>query len=157
MIEYSAMDSFFRPLSKIIATVFFVGYIPFASGTFGSLTALLLVMFLKPDRLLHGTLIIGCFAIGTVCAHAAEGFFGTDSGRIVIDEFTGFLISVFLVPLTTGYLTAAFFLFRFFDILKPPPIRNIERVVSGGLGVMLDDAAAGLAANLCLQLWRAVV
>ncbi|MBF0506675.1 MAG: phosphatidylglycerophosphatase A [Nitrospirae bacterium] len=148
------MDAFFRGLSKIIATVFFIGYIPFASGTFGSLAALLFVLFLKPGRLLHGVLVAAVFVIGTASAHAAEGVFGHDSGRIVIDEFSGFLISVFWLPFTAGYLAVAFFLFRFFDILKPPPVRNIERAVSGGLGVMLDDAVAGLMANLFLQLWR---
>jgi phosphatidylglycerophosphatase A len=150
------MDGFIRPLSKIIATVFFIGYIPFASGTFGSLAALICMWLLKPDRLLHGLLVLAAFALGTVTAQVAEGLFGKDSGRIVIDEFTGFMISVFLLPLTAGYLIAAFFLFRFFDILKPSPIRNIERAVSGGLGVMLDDVAAGLATNLLLQMWRTV-
>jgi len=150
------MDGFFRSVSKIIATVFFVGYIPFASGTFGSLAALICISLLKPDRLSHGVLAVLLFGLGTVTAHVAETILGEDSGRIVIDEFTGFVISVFSLPLTAGYLAAAFFLFRFFDILKPSPIRNIERNVRGGLGVMLDDAAAGLMTNLLLQLWRIV-
>ncbi|MGD0282235.1 MAG: phosphatidylglycerophosphatase A [Dissulfurispiraceae bacterium] len=150
------MDGFLRPFSKIIASVFFIGYIPFASGTFGSLAALIFMWLLKPDMVLHGVLVVGAFALGTVVSHIAEGIFGKDSGRIVIDEFTGFMISVFLLPLTAGYLTAAFFLFRFFDILKPPPIRNIERAVRGGLGVMMDDVAAGLMTNLLIQIWRLV-
>ncbi len=150
------MDGFLRSLSRIIASVFFIGYIPFAPGTFGSLAALIFMWLLKPDRLLHGVLMVAAFALGTFVSHIAEGFFGKDSGRIVIDEFTGFMISVFLLPLTAGYLTAAFFLFRFFDILKPPPIRNIERAVGGGLGVMMDDAAAGLMTNLLIQIWRLV-
>jgi phosphatidylglycerophosphatase A len=150
------MDGFLRLFSKIIASVCFVGYIPFASGTFGSLAALIFMWLLKPDRPLQGVLVVTVFALGTLVAHVAEGIFGKDSGRIVIDEFAGFMLSVFLLPLTAGYLTAAFFLFRFFDILKPPPIRNIERAVSGGLGVMLDDAAAALMTNLLLQTWRLV-
>ena len=64
------------------------------------------------------------------------------------------MISVFSLPLTAGYLAAAFFLFRVFDILKPAPIRHIERSVKGGLGVMLDDAVAGLMTNLLLHIWR---
>jgi len=111
---------------------------------------------LKPDRLLHGIFAAVLFGLGTVTSHITESIFGEDSGRIVIDEFTGFVISVFSLPLTAGYLAAAFFLFRFFDILKPSPIRNIERAVGGGLGVMLDDAAAGVMTNLLLHLWRAV-
>ncbi len=156
MIEYNAMDSFFRFVIKIIATVSFIGYIPFAPGTFGSMAALLFILIIKPDRPLLGALIAVVFVIGTVSAHAAEGIFGHDSGRIVIDEFVGFMISVFSLPHTAGYLIAAFFLFRVFDILKPSPIRSIERAVSGGMGVMLDDAAAGLMTNLFLQLWRTV-
>jgi phosphatidylglycerophosphatase A len=150
------MAGFSKFLSKIISTVFFIGYIPFASGTFGSLAALLCVWLLKPDRLQLGVLAAALFAVGAAAAHVAEGIFGHDSGRIVIDEFAGFMISIFSLPLSPGYLIAAFFLFRFFDILKPFPVRNIERAVSGGLGVMLDDAAAGLMTNLVLQLWRTV-
>lgn len=143
-------------LSIIVASVFFIGYIPIASGTFGSLAALICMWLLKPGRPLLGMLVAAVFGLGTVTAHVVEGIFGKDSGRIVIDEFAGFMISVFSLPLTPGYLIACFFLFRFFDILKPPPIRNIERAVKGGLGVMLDDAAAGLATNLFLQAWRLV-
>lgn len=117
---------------------------------------MIFIWFLKPDSPFLGVLAAAVFGLGTVTAHIAEGVLGKDSGRIVIDEFAGFLISVFSLPLTPGYLIAGFFLFRFFDILKPPPIRNIERTIGGGLGVMLDDAAAGLAANLLLQIWRLV-
>jgi len=150
------MKDFFRFLSRIIATVFFVGYIPVAPGTFASLAALIFVWLIKPGVPLSGSIILVTLFLGTITAHIAEGIFGEDSGRIVIDEFAGLLISVFLLPLTAGYLIAAFLLFRFFDILKPPPIRNIENAVSGRLGVMLDDVAAGLLTNLLLQLWRAV-
>ncbi|MBF0558659.1 MAG: phosphatidylglycerophosphatase A [Nitrospirae bacterium] len=143
-------------LSIIIASVFFIGYIPIASGTFGSLAALIFMWVLKPDRPLLGVLVAAVFCLGTAAAHVVEGIFGKDSGRIVIDEFAGFMISVFSLPYTPGYLIAGFFLFRFFDILKPPPIRNIEKAVKGGLGVMLDDVAAGLATNLLLQVWRLV-
>jgi phosphatidylglycerophosphatase A len=58
------------------------------------------------------------------------------------------------VPKTIGYLFAAFVLFRFFDILKPAPIRRIEKAVPGGAGVMLDDVMAGVYANACIQLSR---
>ena len=143
-------------LSIIIASVFYIGYIPIASGTFGSLAALICMWFLKPDRPFLGILVVAVFGIGTVTSHVVEGIFGKDSGLIVIDEFAGFMISVYSLPFTPGYLIAGFFLFRFFDILKPPPIKNIERVVKGGLGVMLDDVAAGVATNLLLQAWRLV-
>jgi phosphatidylglycerophosphatase A len=57
------------------------------------------------------------------------------------------------VPKTIGYLFAAFVLFRLFDIFKPPPVRNIEKAVKGGAGIMLDDVMAGILANICIQLW----
>ncbi|MGE5238696.1 MAG: phosphatidylglycerophosphatase A, partial [Chloroflexota bacterium] len=66
----------------------------------------------------------------------------------------GYLVSVSFLPLTPGYLVSAFFLFRLFDILKPFPVGVIERRITGGLGIMLDDIAAGLITNLLLQIWR---
>jgi phosphatidylglycerophosphatase A len=74
-----------------------------------------------------------------------------DPGEIVIDEVAGFLLTVIFFPLTWITLTAGFFLFRFFDILKPPPIRQIEKKLPGGFGVVLDDLAAGIYAHLCLR------
>jgi phosphatidylglycerophosphatase A len=79
-----------------------------------------------------------------------------DSGIIVIDEAAGFLISVCFLPLTPFYLVGAFILFRFFDIVNPPPARQMERL-SGGWGVIMDDVVAGIYANLVLQLVRLVV
>jgi phosphatidylglycerophosphatase A len=66
------------------------------------------------------------------------------------------MASIIFLPITIGYVVSAFCLFRFFDILKPPPIRNLERMFSGGIGVMIDDLAAGIITNLILQLWRLV-
>ena len=93
------------------------------------------------------------FLLGTWTSQDAEAVLGKDSGHIVIDEFCGYLISVLFIPKSTGYLFAAFILFRVFDILKPPPIRKIEEAVPGGAGIMLDDVLAGIYANLCIQLW----
>jgi len=61
---------------------------------------------------------------------------------------------VLFLPPVTSYYIAAFFLFRFFDILKPPPIRNIERILSGGIGIMADDVMAGVLTNALLQIWK---
>ncbi|MBI3592707.1 MAG: phosphatidylglycerophosphatase A, partial [Nitrospirae bacterium] len=89
--------------------------------------------------------------------HAVEKNTGIkDSKHIVIDEFVGYLASVAFLPLTAGYIVAAFFLFRFFDILKPPPIRNVEKKFHGGLGIMLDDLLAGIFTNIILQIWRMI-
>ncbi|MEE8328985.1 MAG: phosphatidylglycerophosphatase A [Thermodesulfovibrionia bacterium] len=132
----------------------FIGYLPYAPGTFGSALGLLLIILLKPgdsDLLL---IFIAVFLTGLFTAHNAEKQLGKDSRHIVIDEFSGYLFSVLFVPKNAGYLLAAFILFRIFDILKPPPIRKIEELVPGGAGIMLDDLMAALYANACIQLWR---
>lgn len=147
------MNNFPKYLSRTIATVFFVGYIPFASGTFGTLAGVVAIWLLHLENF-HIVVIAGIgMLIGIVSAHIAEKDFNEkDSKYIVIDEFVGYFISIAFLPLTAGYLAAAFFLFRFFDVWKPFPIRNIEKTVNGGLGVMLDDVAAGIFTNLILQI-----
>lgn len=147
------MNKFSKYLSRTIATVFFVGYIPFASGTFGTLAGLGAIWLLSLDNS-HIVVIAGVgILVGTVSAHVAEkDFHEKDSKYIVIDEFVGYFISIVFIPLTAGYMAAAFFLFRFFDVWKPFPIRNIEKTVNGGLGVMLDDVAAGIFTNFILQI-----
>ncbi|MFZ5998160.1 MAG: phosphatidylglycerophosphatase A [Nitrospirota bacterium] len=139
-------------VSKAIATVLFIGFIPFAPGTFGSLAGVAYLWLVKPDTpLLLITIIVG-FVAGVISAREAGEIFGEeDSRHIVIDELIGYFISMLYLPVTVGYLVAAFVLFRIFDILKPPPIRNIERAVRGGLGVMLDDVVAGIFTNVILQ------
>lgn len=151
------MKTFLRFLSKIIATVFFIGYIPFAPGTFGSLAALAFVWILKPDATILLLILIATFISGVLSSHAVEKDTGIKDGKyIVVDEFAGYLASVIFLPLTAGYLIAAFFLFRFFDILKPPPIRNVEKMLHGGPGIMLDDLLAGIFTNILLQIWRTI-
>lgn len=149
------VQSISSAISKIIATVFFIGYIPFAPGTFGSLAGLLFIWLLKPSAVFQIMIILFVFVAGILSARIAEQEFGEkDSSRIVIDEFAGYLIAVAFLPLSAGYLIAAFFLFRLFDLAKPSPIRNIEKMFSGGIGVMIDDLAAGVVTNIILQIWR---
>lgn len=151
------MKGFGELSAKLIATVFFIGFIPFAPGTFGSLTGLMFVWFFRPSPLYQVMIAAVGFVIGAVSAQYVEKTSGQkDAKHIVIDEFVGYVVSVIYLPLTAGYLTAAFFLFRFFDILKPPPVRNVERAVHGGVGVMLDDVVAGVFANTVLQIVRVI-
>ncbi|MCG6550699.1 MAG: phosphatidylglycerophosphatase A [Candidatus Magnetominusculus sp. LBB02] len=140
-----------RILSNI-ATVWFVGYAPIASGTFGTLAAFIFFVAFWPADFTLLVITAAIIVIGTVAAHAAEGYFNEkDSGRIVIDEVAGFFISILYVPKGFVVLALAFFLFRGFDIIKPPPVNYMERI-RGGLGVMLDDVAAGLYVNIILQI-----
>jgi phosphatidylglycerophosphatase A len=137
-----------------LATGFGVGYSPVAPGTLGSLVAILIYTFLSeiPAPLYEITLI-GFFFLSVWISENAERLFGKkDDQKIVIDEIIGFLITMLWVPKTLLFVIIGFFLFRFFDILKPFPIRHLEKGFKGGFGVVLDDVAAGVYANVVLQL-----
>ena len=142
-------------LLKNIATLGFIGYLPFAPGTFGSIVALIFFILLRPSIPVHIIILVLIIPVGILSSHYAERLLNEkDSRHIVIDEFCGYLISMFLIPSSTGYVLAAFFLFRFFDILKPFPIRRIGLVLSGGKGIMADDIAAALYTNLILHILK---
>jgi phosphatidylglycerophosphatase A len=146
-----------RNLSRNIATLGFAGYMPYAPGTFGSALGLLLIIFLKPDNITLSMIFLSVFVLGLFTSHEAEKLLGKDSGHIVIDEFCGYLLCVVFVPKDMGYLLAGFILFRFFDVLKPPPIRKVEKIIPGGAGIMLDDILAAVYTNICIQLWRQLI
>ncbi len=138
----------------LFATGFGVGYSPIAPGTLGTLIAIPVYYFLSeiPSPLYEITLI-GFFFLSVWIAENAETFFGKkDDPRIVIDEVIGFLITMLWIPKTTRFIIIGFFLSRFFDILKPFPIRRLERRLKGGFGVVLDDVMAGVYANIVLHL-----
>lgn len=143
-----------QKLLQHIATLGFIGYLPFAPGTWASFAGLAVSWITLPSTSQLALMILFCTIAGVISATAAEKAFGEkDSSRIVIDELAGFLVATFMVPATPGYLTACFFLFRFFDILKPFPVRLIERTLKGGTGVVADDIAAGIYANIIVQAW----
>ncbi|MBI5055954.1 MAG: phosphatidylglycerophosphatase A [Nitrospirae bacterium] len=127
---------------------------PYAPGTFGSAAGLILAILFRPDDTQLIIMALSVFFIGLYTSHQTEKSLGKDSGHIVIDELCGYFVSVLFVPKSVGYFIAAFVLFRAFDILKPPPVRNVERLVPGGAGIMLDDVLAGIYTNACLQMWR---
>lgn len=89
-----------------------------------------------------------------ISEEAEKLFWRKDSPQIVFDEVVGAFISVFLLPKKIEYIILAFFIFRFFDIVKPYPIRKIDEKVKGGFGVMLDDVIAAVYTNLTLQAMR---
>jgi phosphatidylglycerophosphatase A len=111
----------------------------------------------KPDDVTLLIFLPIIFILGTVTAHFSEYTLGKDSGHIVIDELCGYLLAIIFIPKTLGFLVAAFVLFRGFDIIKPPPIRAVEKFIPGGAGVMLDDTLAALYTNICLQLWKFLI
>lgn len=142
---------------KYIATLGFIGYIPFAPGTFGSLAASVLFILIRPSVFLHFTILLFLIPIGIISSHCAEILLkDKDSRHIVIDEFCGYFIAMLFLPFSAFYIIGAFFLFRFFDILKPFPIRTAEHVFRGGMGIMADDIVAALFTNVILQIARLV-
>ena len=120
-----------------------VGYSPIAPGTVGSLLALVL-LWTVPFSLLGLILVLLVLvSVGGWAAGRAERLLGgSDPGPVVIDEIAGMFLSVVALPRSLGLLLVAFLLFRLFDIVKPFPIRQ-SQILSGGLGVMLDDLIAG--------------
>jgi phosphatidylglycerophosphatase A len=143
----------------ILATGFGVGYSPIAPGTLGTLVAILIYYFLSEiSPPLYEITLIGFFFLSVWVSENAERFFRKkDDQRIVIDEIIGFLTTMLWVPKTIRFVIIGFFLFRFFDILKPFPIRRLEKGFKGGFGVVLDDVVAGVYANIVLRLIYGII
>lgn len=141
-------------IAEIISTWFWVGKIPWAPGTWGTLATLPVVYALSMvGPILYMAVTIIAIFVGVFAADLYENSLGEhDSSEIVIDEVVGLLISLTWLPMTAQSLILGFVLFRFFDILKPFPISWLDRKIKGGLGVMLDDIAAGVITNIILQI-----
>jgi phosphatidylglycerophosphatase A len=137
-----------------LATGFYIGNIPVAPGTFGSLIGLPICFALAGISLVPAvlcTLLFISFAV--YIADAAEKLLKrSDPGCIVIDEIAGMMVTLIGLPFNPITVVIGFIIFRILDILKPFPIRNLDRRIPGGLGVVADDVAAGLFANLMLRI-----
>ncbi|MCW8872774.1 MAG: phosphatidylglycerophosphatase A [Xanthomonadales bacterium] len=124
----------------------------YAPGTVGTVVAVpfaWLLMQMPPA--LYWAALAALFLLGVWLCGAASRMLGRhDPGNIVWDEMVGYWLTVALLPMTWGWWLAGFVAFRFFDILKPWPIRRLERAVGGGLGIMLDDVLAAVYAMLIL-------
>ncbi len=106
---------------------------------------------LPPSPIVHLFASVGLFALGAWSAHVSERHFNsTDPGPVVIDEVMGMMITLVWSPANWTAAAVGFLLFRVFDIAKPYPVNRLERF-HGGVGVMADDAMAGVYANLTLQ------
>jgi len=140
---------------EAIATGLYLGKMKFAPGTWGTLLGIPLAWVFATQFSWPGypIAIAVLFVVSVVSAELHERFTKThDPGEIVIDEVLGFVVTMYALPLTWQSFLAAFLMFRFFDIVKPPPIRQLDRAIKGGFGTTLDDFVAGLAANLLLFL-----
>jgi len=138
----------------ILSTFFGVGLVPVAPGTAASAVAALAFKLALHDLPwpMYILLVAVLFAAGASAAGAYAAALGRpDPGRIVIDEVCGQLIALAFLPGGWLPVAASFTLFRFFDIIKPWPIRKLEKL-PGGWGIMADDVGAGLAAAIVLRL-----
>jgi phosphatidylglycerophosphatase A len=147
------MNKAFDKIALFLAQGAYSGRAPIAPGTAGTVVGVLLYLFMKDlGPLVYSAVCAAVIAVGTWAAGRVDRLFGTkDNSTIVIDEIAGYLVAMLMVPGTWLYIIAAFFLFRFFDIAKPFPLRRLEEV-PGGPGVMLDDMGAGMYTNVMLQI-----
>jgi phosphatidylglycerophosphatase A len=137
-----------------LALGFGSGLVPKAPGTFGTLAAIpVFLLAIKLDNLYYLTLLIMMSIAGVyICGKAAKDAGVHDHGAIVWDEIVGFMITMYLIPVSWLTVLVGFAFFRFFDILKPWPISYLDKNCHGGLGIMLDDIVAGIAAWACMML-----
>ncbi len=145
--------SVFRNPAHFLAFGFGVGVLPGAPGTYGSLVAIPLVLLLQTQTLwIYALLTVISFVIGIYLCHVTARDLGVhDHPGIVWDEIVGMFISCYALPHGMLTLLAAFVCFRFFDILKPFPIRACDARIQGGCGIMFDDVLAGVYAWCTVQ------
>lgn len=148
---------------RALATGLFVSYLPplvfkykknTGAGFVGTLWGIPLVLCLPQDATLYLICLLAFWAFAVwVCKKVQfKGYKGHDNPKIVIDEIAGYLSAMAFLPHSWGYLLAAFVLFRTFDTLKPWLVKNFDRM-ENAFGVVFDDVAAGLMANILIQLF----
>lgn len=145
--------SVFSQVPLLVATGLYLGRVPYAPGTAGSLAALLVFLPLRHQPwTVHLAIVALLFAVGTYTAHRTEQLLAAhDPSVVVIDEIVGCWVALLQIsPLLTPLLLA-FALYRAFDIWKPFPVGRVERL-PGGWGIMLDDLVAAIYANLSVRL-----
>lgn len=148
------MHSHADRLIVFLATGFYSGKSPVAPGTFGTAAGLVLCfVFSKLSAIVMIPCLIAFILISIPIAGKAETLLKRqDPGEIVIDEIAGILITLAGLPFDAFTVAIGFFLFRALDIIKPFPIRAIDRKMKGGAGIMMDDVVAGIMAHLVLRL-----
>ncbi|WP_373044365.1 phosphatidylglycerophosphatase A [Vulgatibacter sp.] len=147
--------SWFDVFSLVWSSGLGSGYFPVASGTFGTLAALpfaFALSFLYEPWWLWALVFVAFTAITVQTAHRAGQIYGiVDAKYIVSDEFAGLFLTVAFLPFTWQTAVAGFFVFRFFDILKPWPASFFDRKVKNGFGVTVDDLAAAVYARIVME------
>jgi len=139
-------------IEKLLGSGFYTGYIPFASGTFGTLAALIIYLipgFENPYVIVPAIIIF--FIYGIYVGNKFENVYGKDPSECTIDEFVGTWISYLLLPKIVGIIIITFFLWRALDIFKPYPARKLENL-NGGIGIMIDDVVSGFYTLIIMHL-----
>lgn len=139
-----------KKLAIFLATGAYTGKIPFAPGTFGTLWGVLAAWLISGLTLQGRALAtVAVIAISIwACGRASQALGKHDHPSIVADEISGYLVSFFMLPFTLPNAILVFILFRFFDIVKPNPAGALDKHLKGGTGIVLDDVAAGVYANM---------
>ena len=142
-----------RRFAVFVCSFGYLGFFPIAPGTVGSAAGLVVYLLGRTSGIPHFelALIIVLFVAGVALTGSCEEDLRcVDPGPIVIDEVMGMLITLLMIPVGSGGMLLGFLLFRTLDVFKPFPARQLERL-HGGLGVMADDAMAGIYSNLLLR------
>jgi phosphatidylglycerophosphatase A len=154
----SARTVFTDPV-HFLAFGFGAGLSPVAPGTAGTVVAVGLELLMRPLGLpVRVAIVIAvCVAGVWICGESARRLGAHDHPGIVWDEFAGYFLAMLAAPSGWPWVLAGFVLFRFFDVLKPWPIRELDHGIHGGLGIMLDDLVAGLFAGLILLAGKGIL
>lgn len=138
---------------KALGSGLYTGFIPFASGTFGSLVALFIYLIIPRTEDYRAILfLVILFSIaGTIVSAKFEKKYGKDPAECTIDEWVGTWISLINIPKDILWITVAFLIWRLFDIIKPFPARESEKLKSG-FGIMADDIISGFYTFLIMQI-----
>ena len=137
------------------ATGCYAGTIPFAPGTFGSVAALPLCFAISKIGVKAAIICLFIFILAAILIshEAAKTLKQEDPGCIVIDEIAGMMITFVGIPFNIVSAGSGFVIFRAFDIIKPFPVRTLEKKISGGTGIVIDDVAAGILSNIVLRIF----
>lgn len=139
-------------LATFVATAGYVGFIPFAPGTFGSAVGLIVYAGVRATdswAVEAGTLAVALVA-GLWAADRLEQQLGKDPGAVVIDEVLGMLVTLAFLDVNVTGAIVGFFVFRVLDVIKPPPAARLENL-HGGPGIMFDDLMAGVYGHVAMR------
>lgn len=144
---------FINKNALILSSWFGTGLFPKVPGTAGTLAAIPMALVMNHLGPFFGAIFLVIFILAAVWSSGiTERLMGQDDPKeVVIDEVAGFLLTIYLLPLSWLSIALGFIMFRFFDILKPFPIRRLERI-GGGTGIVIDDLVAGVYASLSINI-----